>query len=95
MLLQAGYTRLHVFEPSVLLRSHPSRGVQVSAHVRGISPYTLLAFTRYTTCDATQYHDAGPLTHRHKGAVCNDDDTPYVDTFIQGLGPAGAADCST
>ena len=44
----------------------------------------LLAFTRYTTCDATQYHHAGPLTPRHKGAVCGDDelmiDTPYVDT---------------
>ena len=34
----------------------------------------------YTTCDATQYRDAGPLTPRHKGAVCGDDDT--LSTFM-------------
>ena len=31
---------------------------------------------RYTTCDATQFRDAGPLTPRHKCTVCGDDDTP-------------------
>ena len=36
----------------------------------------VLGFTRYTTRDATQFRDAGPLTPRHICTVYGDDETP-------------------
>ena len=42
----------------------------------------------------TQYRDAGPLTPRHKGAVCGDDDTPGLRGCV-GAAPRRPSSCLT
>ena len=44
------------------------RAVSVSTCLKTDKDQIIGGFTRYTTCDATQYRDVGPLTPRHKKA---------------------------